>query len=376
MTYKTLVLEKEDSNSETASCKSEEGKQRGFCTKKVYANQNTVHCIHSTFKYFSKKDLKRLLHSLSHKRTCSNGISMSLFGQYTDTFTSITANLTTGDQLQNHLTKTISRRWIPWQPCKHFKDALLQHMGNAKKSVAEGILKQIRSANDSTGARNDTNLMSRYQPIYNKEPMAEVQLTAECNIFATGQQHTEQLEIIMKEKVFAIVALKNNLRKLKGHNVDTKFAKTSVLGKSVLQSLRNQSVVRQPNAFKSERPQMSKPRWIPTGKLFDSCMGKDDSEPIHGSNVDIPNTHECKQTLDLSASTSLTGQQKQRISFSAASLINVREVPTADMISMTSMIELEILFGPSFDEYFNGENQLVSKSFAVTTANTSDKRQQ
>nr|GEY24933.1 hypothetical protein [Tanacetum cinerariifolium] len=43
----------------------------------------------------------------------------------------------------------------------------------------------------------------------------------------------------------------------------------------------------------------------------------DDSEPTHGSNVDIPNIHKCKQTLDLSAGTSLTGQQKQRINFSA-----------------------------------------------------------
>ncbi|GJS90943.1 hypothetical protein Tco_0773579 [Tanacetum coccineum] len=46
------------------------------------------------------------------------------------------------------------------------------------------------------------------------------------------------------------------------------------------------------------------------------------------------------------------------------------KVPTADMI------ELESLFGPLFDEYFNGENQVVSKSSAVTTADASDKRQQ
>ncbi|GJS28082.1 hypothetical protein Tco_0488702 [Tanacetum coccineum] len=129
--------------------------------------------------------------------------------------------------------------------------------------------------------------------------------------------------------------------------------------------------------------------WIPTGKILASCTSKDDNEPTHGSNVDIPNIHDCKQTLDLRAGTSLTGQQKQRIDFSAllhlmssrkiseyASLVNVKEVPTADMISMTSMIELESLFGPSFDEYFNGENQVVSKSFVVTTANASDKHQQ
>ncbi|GJY67992.1 gag-pol polyprotein [Tanacetum coccineum] len=69
------------------------------------------------------------------------------------------------------------------------------------------------------------------------------------------------LKAQIQEKVFAIAALKNDLRKLKGNSVDTKFAKTSVLGKPVLQSLRNQSVVRQPNAFKSERPQMSKQRF-------------------------------------------------------------------------------------------------------------------
>ncbi|GJX33077.1 hypothetical protein Tco_0242932 [Tanacetum coccineum] len=46
------------------------------------------------------------------------------------------------------------------------------------------------------------------------------------------------------------------------------------------------------------------------------------------------------------------------------------------MISMTLMIELESLFGPSFDEYFNGVNQVVLNSSTVTTADASDKRQQ
>ncbi|GKD00352.1 hypothetical protein Tco_1170626, partial [Tanacetum coccineum] len=39
------------------------------------------------------------------------------------------------------------------------------------------------------------------RPIYDEEPMAEVQLTAECNIFAIGQQHTEQPEIIVEGRV-------------------------------------------------------------------------------------------------------------------------------------------------------------------------------
>ncbi|GKF03845.1 hypothetical protein Tco_0034513 [Tanacetum coccineum] len=66
-------------------------------------------------------------------------------------------------------------------------------------------------------------------------------------------------------------------------------------------------------------------RWIHTGKLFASCIRKDDSEPTHGSNVDIPNIHECKETLDLSAGTSLIGQQKQRIDFSAGTSFNVKQ---------------------------------------------------
>ncbi|GJZ37041.1 hypothetical protein Tco_0583232 [Tanacetum coccineum] len=46
------------------------------------------------------------------------------------------------------------------------------------------------------------------------------------------------------------------------------------------------------------------------------------------------------------------------------------------MIVMTSMVELESLFGHLFDELSNGENQVVSKSSDVTTADAFDKRQQ
>ncbi|GJU10666.1 hypothetical protein Tco_1133062 [Tanacetum coccineum] len=129
-------------------------------------------------------------------------------------------------------------------------------------------------------------------------------------------------------------------------------------------------------------------RWISTGKILAYCTRKVDSKPLHGLNVDIHNIHECKQTLDLSAGTSLTGQQKQRIDFSARSSFNVKqenirprstmstEVSTLNMIVIASMPELESLFSPLFDEYSNGENQVVTKSSVITTADASDKRQQ
>ncbi|GKA13210.1 hypothetical protein Tco_0692856 [Tanacetum coccineum] len=65
----------------------------------------------------------------------------------------------------------------------------------------------------------------------------------------------------IQKKGFAIATLKNELRKLTGNSVNTKFAKPSILGKPVGQPLKNQSVVRQPTAFKSERPRISKPRF-------------------------------------------------------------------------------------------------------------------
>ncbi|GJW49234.1 hypothetical protein Tco_0090585 [Tanacetum coccineum] len=65
-------------------------------------------------------------------------------------------------------------------------------------------------------------------------------------------------------------------------------------------------------------------RWVPTGKILASCTSKDDSEPTHGSNVDIPNIHECKQTLDLSAGTSINVQKEQSFNLSAGTSNNVK----------------------------------------------------
>ncbi|GJT71419.1 hypothetical protein Tco_1030705 [Tanacetum coccineum] len=44
--------------------------------------------------------------------------------------------------------------------------------------------------------------------------------------------------------------------------------------------------------------------------------------------------------------------------------------------TVTTSNELDWLFGPLFDEYFNGEYQVVLKSSTVTTTDASNKRQQ
>ncbi|GJX59963.1 hypothetical protein Tco_0291353, partial [Tanacetum coccineum] len=66
-------------------------------------------------------------------------------------------------------------------------------------------------------------------------------------------------------------------------------------------------------------------RWVPTGKLFNSCTSKVESEPTHGSNVDIHHIHACKQTLGLSAGTSFNGQKQQRIDLNADALYNAKQ---------------------------------------------------
>ncbi|GJV78026.1 hypothetical protein Tco_1509610 [Tanacetum coccineum] len=65
-------------------------------------------------------------------------------------------------------------------------------------------------------------------------------------------------------------------------------------------------------------------RWIPIGKLLNSCIGKVDSEPTHGSIVDIPHIQACKQTLGLSAETSARMVSQKMKSSNDAPFLNVQ----------------------------------------------------
>ncbi|GKC99280.1 hypothetical protein Tco_1169555, partial [Tanacetum coccineum] len=65
---------------------------------------------------------------------------------------------------------------------------------------SNGTESEVQDDNSRSG--NDTDADDAdIKPIYNEEPMAEVQLTTECNIFAIGQQHTEQPGIINEGRV-------------------------------------------------------------------------------------------------------------------------------------------------------------------------------
>nr|GFB30919.1 hypothetical protein [Tanacetum cinerariifolium] len=173
-------------------------------------------------------------------------------------------------------------------------------------------------------------------------------------------------------------------------------------------------------------------RWLPTGKLFDSCTSKD------SSNVDISKIHECKQTLELSAGTSINVPKEQNLYASAGILwndnkenlrskayrvfnkrtrvimesihVNFDELPqmasdqnSSDLApecqtmalnhdslspaiqrqgkvtqadrTVTTSNELDLLFSLMFDELLNGSSKVVSKSSTVSAADAPNQRQ-
>nr|GEV60236.1 hypothetical protein [Tanacetum cinerariifolium] len=127
------------------------------------------------------------------------------------------------------------------------ENALSKSVNETQMHMQEGKV-DMESSGTKSEEHDTSSMLGKYtdtedaviRPVNDQEPLAEAQI---------------------QEKLFANVALKNKLRKLKGNSANTKFAKPSILGKSVLQPPKNQSVVRQPNAFKSKRPNFSKPHF-------------------------------------------------------------------------------------------------------------------
>ncbi|GJX47718.1 hypothetical protein Tco_0272908 [Tanacetum coccineum] len=91
---------------------------------------------------------------------------------------------------------------------------------------------------DSSRSGNDTDADDAdIRPIYDEEPMAEVQLTAECNIFAIGQQHTEQPEIIVEGRVDQYpetCQVKSPMLDSSPDNQTTEYSKQSLESENIL----------------------------------------------------------------------------------------------------------------------------------------------
>ncbi|GKC85852.1 hypothetical protein Tco_1141569 [Tanacetum coccineum] len=105
-------------------------------------------------------------------------------------------------------------------------------------------------------------------------------------------------------------------------------------------------------------------RWIPTGKLFDSCTSKVDSEPPHGSNVDIPNIHECKQTLDVSADVPVMRTSKHDESNTSV----LEDLPLSWKPLSTEMLRIYLISGLDDGVAASFQRSRIHKSHAHTQA--------
>ncbi|GJU38355.1 retrovirus-related pol polyprotein from transposon TNT 1-94 [Tanacetum coccineum] len=86
----------------------------------------------------------------------------------------------------------------------------------------------------------------------------------------------------------------------KPHSANTKFANQSNLGKPFLQPLRNHSVVRQPNAFQSERPKRVPPKVVESNDLINpfknsreekSVPNKPIKASVRTNSITVPQPH-------------------------------------------------------------------------------------
>nr|GEV22500.1 hypothetical protein [Tanacetum cinerariifolium] len=110
-------------------------------------------------------------------------------------------------------------------------------------------------------------------------------------------------------------------------------------------------------------------RWVPTGRILTTSTTKIDSEPLNGSNTDITNQYECEQTLDVSSDISETRASRKFLpmykmmnsdhnSLELGIHDHSNELSSSKLVrdvyaDVPSQQELDILFGPLYDEFFN-----------------------
>ncbi|GKC16168.1 hypothetical protein Tco_1012950 [Tanacetum coccineum] len=218
---------KENSNSVTAFSKSAKESSLDSETKDVHAikykmskaKERCMTCfrsLHSHLQVFSKEDLKGTRIEHRFKRAF-----MSLFGQDDETFTStmflnvdqlqkqldkdefqeegsMAAFCMLNNQFQQFIDSRFSSDYDSQMTSKYFTQESKVDTGKALDVglvVTESSGTESEVQDESSRSGNDTDADDAdIRPIYDEEPMVEVQLTAECNIFTTGQQHTEQPE--------------------------------------------------------------------------------------------------------------------------------------------------------------------------------------
>ncbi|GJU63689.1 putative ribonuclease H-like domain-containing protein [Tanacetum coccineum] len=382
------------SNSETAFYKSVKESSLDFETKDVHAIKYKIskakekcmtyfRYLHSHLQVLSQEDLKGTRIEHGFKRAF-----MSLFDQDDETFT--------------------------------------------KSSEIES---EVQDESNRSGNDTDTN-DADIRHIYNEEPMTETYKdlydfiketrvqTKDHNDYLIEQVNKKSiknadLKAQLQEKVFAIAALKNELRKLTEDSVDSKYSSHDMVHNHYLEKAKKKTQERDINSKTSVIPSArlqstangSKPKpmimnqmtrnW-PTSKS--SCLTITDVPKADHSRISKVNscakvqsnkTRNSNKPVEQKSHSQKPGRQifiGNRVSPNKSSVVYekisprscLRWKPTSRILKTVGLRndsynvndKADSLFGPMFDEYLNGENQVVSKSSAVTTADASDKRQQ
>ncbi|GJT27303.1 hypothetical protein Tco_0907578 [Tanacetum coccineum] len=276
-----------------------------------------------------------------------------------------------------------------------FRETLVQFMEYVKKSIDERALhkmeydsrvneRQTQTTEEKIDTRdNATGFIGvRIQlSIKAKGQNTKAFTTADQGMMRTSDPYMMKSQWLrFRKKGVAICSIKKRVNgKLTGNSVELPVCKTTILGKPVLQPHRNQFVVRQPTAFKSERPKISKERFasqvdvsndlskpvtthylpkrresppnliqiatthldgFPTGKTFTSITTKVDNEPPNGSNAYITNQCESEQALNVSAGTLLSTADQASVFMAMTSDHNRSELGIHDYSIETSSSKL------------------------------------
>nr|GEX55548.1 integrase, catalytic region, zinc finger, CCHC-type, peptidase aspartic, catalytic [Tanacetum cinerariifolium] len=292
--------------------------------------------LHSLLKVLSNNDLKGTRIKGGFERAF-----VTLFEQDVQTFTrTMLLNL---DQLEKHLAK---EEFQELESFSAFRVLLLQFQTFIYSQFSldndEGLMihNGTESEKHDTSSRsgNDTHAEDAdIKPVNDKEPMVEVQLTAQNNVLANEEQHSVQSEpiydtyLLEKKCVFnanhdACITkfLKEVNSRVKVQSRKTRNSNKPVEPKIHTQKLGRQIVTRHRSSSNKSSDVHEKAktlrsclrwistgrifntvglRWVPTGKTFISSITKVECEPPNGSNEDITNPYECDQTLNVSAGT-------------------------------------------------------------------------
>ncbi|GJY51205.1 retrovirus-related pol polyprotein from transposon TNT 1-94 [Tanacetum coccineum] len=108
-------------------------------------------------------------------------------------------------------------------------------------------------------------------------------------------------------------------------------------------------------------------KWIPTGKILNSSTTKVDSDPTNGSDADITNLYECKQTLDVSADYDNPDPAPELQNASPSADTTVPSQQELDLLFGKNVIKLKWLWKNKKDEdqtVIRNKARLVAKGYA------------